>query len=117
MSAPCRADVCSNLPPSLSDGSTHPSVVNLCPDMKTNKILRFLFAAAAAATLLAQSASAQTNAYDDAAFYTRQTWFTNRLSFGYGFTPWVLFFTNSTAGKSGFTIVNGAAIGSGNGTT
>ncbi len=84
--------------------------------MKSSKLLSFFFAIAAMLAL-AGSVSAQTNAFDDAALYTRQTWFTNRLSFGYGFTPWVLFFTNSTAGKSGFTIVNGGPIGSGNGTT
>jgi hypothetical protein len=43
---------------------------------------------------------AQTNAYDDAFLYTKQTWITNQLNAGFGFTPWVL--TTSGNQYSGF---------------
>lgn len=53
--------------------------------------------AAVAASLVAFGASAlaQTNAYDDALPYDKQTWITNSLNGGFGFTPWALVISGS----------------------
>jgi polygalacturonase len=50
--------------------------------------------------MVGSAARAQTNAYDDALPYDKQTWLTNGLSAGFGFTPWVL--TTSGSQFSGF---------------
>jgi hypothetical protein len=58
--------------------------------MKSFTPRSLLFVVAAALLAFTVSASAQTNAYDDALHYDKQTWITNGQSFGFGFTPWVL---------------------------
>src|SRR5436305_1305013 len=72
--------------------------------MKSLKLRSLLFAVAALFAI-AGTASAQTNAYDDALHYTKLTWITNGQSFGFGFTPWVLA-TNGPGSHGFFTTHN-----------